>query len=383
MFFMVTYGSLCLISFLNHFGADPSYRPRFKSRWTLSLLGFVVSVWLMFKINWMYAILAIVIMILLYVIINRVHSERQGLETIFRSAIYQINRNLQVYLQKQKELKRKLPWRPSAICISKRSFDRENAFNLLNWISYKHGFGTYIHLIEGYFSTSSEEKAREMLKILIEKSEYKHSNVYLDTLISPSYTSAIAQIIQLPGISGMENNMVILEFDRTRPDNLEQIIENIPLIRAGKYDVCILSSSKKPVKYKNGIHIWIRSVDVTNANLMILLSYIILGHPDWRRGAIKIFDVCKKEEVEKTKEGLVNLIEEGRLPISQKNVEIIEADINVNVKKIIAERSADAGLTLIGFRVERLKHDGEDLFSGYESMGDVLFVNSHRQKEIT
>ena len=31
MFFMVTYGSLCLISFLNHFGSSPSYRPSFKS----------------------------------------------------------------------------------------------------------------------------------------------------------------------------------------------------------------------------------------------------------------------------------------------------------------------------------------------------------------
>jgi len=29
MFFMVTYGSLCLISFMQHFAADPSYRPSF------------------------------------------------------------------------------------------------------------------------------------------------------------------------------------------------------------------------------------------------------------------------------------------------------------------------------------------------------------------
>jgi amino acid transporter len=383
MFFMVTYGSLCLISFLNHFGADPSYRPRFRSKWTLSLMGFIVSVWLMFKINWIYAILAIVMMIVLYFVINRVHRDRQGLETIFRSAIYQINRNLQVYLQKQKELKKKLPWRPSAICISKRSFDRENAFNLLNWISHKYGFGTYIHLIEGYFSSSSERKAKEMLKILIEKSEYKHSNIYIDTLVSPSYTSAIAQIIQLPGISGMENNMVILEFDRSDPSNLGQIIENIPLIRAGKNDVCILSSSKKPVKYKNGIHIWIRSVDILNANLMILLSYIILGHPDWQKGSIKIFDVCKKEEVEETREKLVNLIEEGRLPISQKNIEIIEADINLNIKDVIKSHSIDAGLTLVGFRAERMKHDGKAFLEGYDEMGDILFVNSHRQKEIT
>jgi len=56
MFFMVTYGSLCLISFLNHFGASPSYRPSFRSRWYLSLIGFLSAVWLMFKINTAYAI---------------------------------------------------------------------------------------------------------------------------------------------------------------------------------------------------------------------------------------------------------------------------------------------------------------------------------------
>ncbi|MBT3422814.1 MAG: amino acid permease, partial [Bacteroidetes bacterium] len=45
MFFMITYGSLCLISFLNHFGSSPSYRPSFKSKWYISATGFVIAVW--------------------------------------------------------------------------------------------------------------------------------------------------------------------------------------------------------------------------------------------------------------------------------------------------------------------------------------------------
>lgn len=48
MFFLVTYGSLCLISFLHHFGSSPAYRPTFKSKWYISLAGFVISVWAMF-----------------------------------------------------------------------------------------------------------------------------------------------------------------------------------------------------------------------------------------------------------------------------------------------------------------------------------------------
>ena len=43
MFFMVTYGAICTVSFLEHFAADPSYRPAFRSRWYFSGFGAVIS----------------------------------------------------------------------------------------------------------------------------------------------------------------------------------------------------------------------------------------------------------------------------------------------------------------------------------------------------
>ena len=46
MFFMVTYGALCAISFLEHFAARPSYRPSFRSKWWLSLFGAVAGFFL-------------------------------------------------------------------------------------------------------------------------------------------------------------------------------------------------------------------------------------------------------------------------------------------------------------------------------------------------
>jgi len=190
MFFMVTYGSLCLISFLNHFGASPSYRPYFKSRWYISLVGFVVSVWVMFKINTPYAIAAIVLMTLIYVFINRYHKNRKGLEAIFANTIFQLNRNFQVFIQKSSNKRARGEWRPSAVCISEDSFKRNTAFKLLNWISYKYGFGTYIHLIEGYYSRKNYEQSKEELKKLIDRFDRIENHVYVDTIISPSYTSA-------------------------------------------------------------------------------------------------------------------------------------------------------------------------------------------------
>jgi amino acid transporter len=380
MFFMVTYGSICLISFLYHFGADPSYRPAFKSRWYISLIGFIMCLWLMFKINTGYALAAIIVMTLIYLIISYSHRERGGLQNIFQGAIFQLTRKIQVFIQKSKKAATENKWRPSAICISDASFERDKARKLLNWISYKYGFGTYIHLIEDYFSKSSNQKASEILDKLIDISDEK-SNVYLDTIISPSYTSAIAQTIQLPSITGLPNNMIIFEFDKENPVNLKQISENIPLAKAGNLDICVLGSSRKQIFYKQGIHVWIRGIDFENINLMILISYIILGHPDWRHGKIKILDICKEEAMQETRNNLIELIHKGQLPISPKNIELIKAEENISHKSQINSRSSEAGLTVIGFREEQLKY-ANDLFTGYDQVGDILFVNATGEKKI-
>ncbi len=382
MFFLVTYGSLSLISFLHHFGSSPSYRPTFKSRWYISLTGFIFAVWVMFQINTPYAILAIVIMILIYLYISNYHKDRSGIESIFANTIFQLNRNLQVSLQKssKKMADSKPEWRPSAICFSKDSFERMTAFNVLNWISHKYGFGTYIHLVDGYYSKKTHQEAKKIQEMLILRSEKFNSHVYVDTIISPSYTSAISQIIQIKGIAGMENNMVIFEFDKDKPDNLPEILENFALVRAGNFDVLLVGSSRIQKLPGDDIHIWIKGNDSENANLMIMLGFIILGHPEWKQSNIRIFEVTNKLKYEETKSRMNELLNTGRLPITEKNMEIIVLDENQSIKELINSRSSEAGLCIIGFRGEKIKDLGEEVFSGYENLKTVIFVNSGDQK---
>lgn len=382
MFFMVTYGTICLISFLNHFGADPSYRPSFRSKWYISLAGFLISIILMFKINTAYTLFAYFVIIVIYIFINNYHKNRGGIETIFQAAIFQVSRNLQVYLQNTKKIMHKKKWRPAIVCVSEDSFIRQDAFKLLNWISFRYGFGTYIHLIKGYFSTETYRESKVLLARLIAMSGKEKSHVYIDTIISPSYTSAIAQIIQLPGISGMENNMILFEFSKNDTRKLDRIIDNYSLVRAGNYDVCVLGSCGKPHNFKNGIHIWIKMYDQDNMNLMILLSYIILDHPDWKKGFIKLFNICPEDQYEETQQNLLTLIKEGRLPISRKNIEVIKKDENIAIRDIINERSKEAALTIIGFSKEQLKKQKTELFTAYDQTGNILFVNARNKKEI-
>ena len=381
MFFLITYGSLCLISFLNHFGSSPSYRPSFKSKWIISFIGFITSVWVMFKISVFYSMFAIILMSVLYIYINYVHHYRKGLSSIFTNTIFQINRNLQIFLQKRTLARRSSDWKPSVICISESTFDRDNAFKLTNWISHKYGFGTYLHRIEDYCAKTSFEKAESVLSKLIHN--YGDvSQVYIDTIISPSYTSTIAHALQIPSISGMENNMIILEFDKENPEGLDNIIDNFKLINSGEFDVCILASSRKPIIYKNGIHVWIKTTDANNANLIIILSFILLGHPDWKKSDIKIFNICRAEEIDDVRNQMDDLIAKGRLPITSQNIRIMVEKNDTSYKTIINSNSASAGLTIIGFHEDNVKHQKARLFGDYDDLGNILFVHSAKNKII-
>lgn len=381
MFFMITYGSICLISFLQHFAADPSYRPSFKSKWYISLIGAVLCIYLMFSMNAKYALIAVVLMSITYVIISNTKKDSKGLVKIFQGVVFQLSRQIQVFIQNAERSEEN--WRPSVICISADFFQRPVAFNFMRWVSHRYGFGTYIHYMNGYFSKETHKQSEDELSRLIKISGENRSNVYLDTMISPSFTSAIAQAIQLPSVSGKDINMILFEYAKSEPDNLHQIVENFTLVRSAELDICILGTSEKEFGFMNNIHIWITPADLENGNLMIMMGYVLMGHPDWKKAQIKIFSIFPANEMAEQRAELIELIKTGRLPISSNNVELIAKQEDISTKEVINQRSQDADLTIVGFRSEAIKQKEDILFEGYEGVGNVLFVNAAKKKEIS
>ncbi len=380
MFFMVTYGAICLISFLNHFAADPAYRPDFKSKWYISLLGFLLTNFLMFKMDPGYAVASIIVMVGLYFMVANTRKNYSGMSKVFQGVIYQMNRRLQVFIQSTE--KDNDNWRPSVICLSPDFFKRPAAFTLMSWLSFRSGFGTYLHFIEGYLSKDKNREARETLDRLIKMAGVSKSNVFLDTLISPSFTSAVAQAIQLPSVSGKETNTILFEFARDAPEFLPAIIQNLSLVKATNYDVCVLSSTQKNFGVKNTIHIWLTPNDLENAALMILLGYVIIGHPDWKNASLKITAMFPEDEISEYEIKLKEMIKLGRLPVSPHNIELIEQKEDVSTKEIILQKSKDDDLIFLGFGYQELKQKGEELFAGYESIGNILFIHSATEHTI-
>lgn len=383
MIFIFTYGAICLISFMEHFAADPSYRPTFRSRWYISAIGALLSFWVMFKINTLYATFSVLLMFFIYHIIALSKKDKKGgVVRLFKGVIFQLSRSLQLLAQKAGNQQSENNWRPFAICISENTFKRRSAFDMMRWISYKYGFGTYIHYIPGMLNKETTEQSHMALKRLFSLAKGSKSRVYLDTIISPSYTSAIAQTIQLSGISGKNNNLILFEYNRSETDSVDVVLDNLPIIESARFDVGILNTSYKGFGYKREIHLWISSNDFENATTMILLAYIILGHPEWRKGIIRIFTVYPKSAGEPERQELLKMIKTGRLPISPQNVQLIDTKNETHRADTIAKYSADADMTIIGLSRKDFTKDNIKKFNEYDNLGNILFMFSREQKLI-
>jgi solute carrier family 12 sodium/potassium/chloride transporter 2 len=381
MFFMVTYGALCSISFLEHFAARVSYRPSFRSRWYLSLFGAAMCFLMMFQMDPLYAVLAIIAIIILYRIIQ---SSREGhsynLGEIFHGVMTQATRYLQIQLQKNRAGHRISNWRPSIIMVDNRTFDRSSPLLFFSWLCYRYGFGTYLHFIRGQFDIKTIRESRKSLSDLIKYIKDRKSYIYMDTVISSSVEAAISQSLQVPGISGMENNTILFEFSIHDPKEVVvDVHEHCLMAETSNMNNLVLRHGDHYFGNHTNIHIWLTWNDYQNANLVILLAYILMAHPDWHNAEISIFAAFPSYEADKQTEKLTEMITTGRIPISEKNVRIIPTDAKGKFESMVQSYSSSADLVILGFTEGRLKTKGYELFLRHSELRDVLFVSAQQR----
>ncbi len=382
MFFMVTYGSLNAISFLEHFAARPSYRPSFRSRWYVSLFGAVICLLMMFQMDPVYAVAALALMTALYWFISRGRDE-DDLASMFEGVMTQATRYLQIRLQRRKRQLTGAEWRPSVIMVDDRTFDRRSPLTFMKWLCHRYGFGTYLHFIKGHLTEESNLESRQMQSRLARLARQQRSSVFMDTIVSPSMTSALAQSLQVPGVSGLHNNTIMFEFSlHDGPETEREVADSCLFASSTNKTILVLRHGDLHFGERRTIHIWLTWNDTENANLMILLSYIVMGHPDWANAEIRAFAALPASQVAEQREEFRKLAAEHRLPISEKNIRFLSVDNQAAFRKLVSRLSAEADLTVVGFDLEGLRERREEVFKNHPSLSDVLFVHSPHEIDI-
>lgn len=381
MFFMVTYGSLCAISFLEHFAARPSYRPTFHSRWYISLVGAIACLLLMFQMDPLGALAAIVAMTVIYRGIRAARGdESDDLGAIFRAVMVQATRQMQVRLLTRGGEGTADQWRPSIIMVDGRTFDRMSPLQLLAWLCHRHAVGTYLHYIPGLLEPDTYRESKRTLDRLVALARERAAGVYVDTVVSPSMRSALAQSLQLPGISGMENNTVLFEFSPLdQPQVLDEVHQGCLDAAATEMDILVLRHSSLFFGSRDRIHIWLTWHDYKNASLMILLAYILVGHPDWKHAEIEILVAAPEERAAGEEARIEEIIATGRIPVSPRNVRVFPTDSGADFGSLVADHSTVADLVILGFTMPRLGAKGIELLTRHPELGDVLFVCAHER----
>jgi hypothetical protein len=295
----------------------------------------------------------------------------------------QATRYMHVRLQGRRESPVGEEWRPSVIMVNERTFDRRSPLIFLRWLCHRHGFGTYLHFIRGHLNTASYLESQEVKERLVNLANKQKSTVYMDTIVSPSMVSALAQSLQVPGVSGLNNNTVMFEFSRNDPPEVvTDVVTNSLFAASTRMALLVLRHGDFHFGERQNIHIWLTWNDSQNANLMILLSYILLGHPEWKNAEIRVFAALPAEQVTARQDVFKRLMAEGRLPVSEKNVRFIPMNDVTAFRQLVAELSTEADLTVMGFDLEGLETRREEVFLNHPTLKDVLFVHAPHEIEI-
>jgi hypothetical protein len=335
---------------------------------------------MMFQINVFYAFLSIILMLAIYIGLRRGHSEQRGMTSIFQGAMFQLTRWLQTTLQKSRVDVAESGWRPSIVAITQFGDRRLGHFDLLRWMCYRQGFGHFIQFFPGDYSFREEISARMHVDALIQQTEASKAGIFVDSLICPNFQLALAQVLQMPGISGLPNNSILLEFDKSHPEEINEVMQGARLAVESLFNVLVLRSTNYRFGYRSSIHVWVTDDNLRNVPMMLLLAYILVGHPEWKRAKIRLFACSTSWDTELDADQLTTVIKEGRLPISMQNVTSVSYDSEEALEQEVLQRSAQADLVIAGLTAEDLNsNDLTEILQRYQGVHDVLFVHSIKQ----
>jgi hypothetical protein len=261
--------------------------------------------------------------------------------------------------------------------------DHRDTLQLLAWLCARYGFATFLHHMPGRLDAASYRASEVVTEQLLDRTA-RYPGLFVDAIVSPSSRSALAQCLQLPGVSGMENNTALFELSAEASDpDRAALVDDVEFAAATEKNLLVLRSGSRRFGDQRLVDIWITWHDGDNANLMLMLGYMLLGHPDWEAAKLRVFAAFPDGEVEEQHRRLAAMIEEGRLPISPHNIRFHRVNDGGAFRELVETSSAGSDLVIMGLTLERVQSKGAELLARYPSLPQVLFVCAREKVLLT
>ncbi|MBD3392782.1 MAG: amino acid permease [Chitinivibrionales bacterium] len=379
MLFLCTYGITNLAAFVESFGRNPSFRPRFRLfHWSIALLGAIGCAFAAFLIDAAYAFAAVVVVALLFFYVRKF-----VLKTSFgdaRRGFYysRIRENLFKLQQLPVHPKN---WRPTILVLSGNPNTRLALVKYASWLGSGRGMVTIASVLVGDFHARNTDRIQALKNL----QEFINGNKLLafpQVLVTPDFDTGLSHLLQTAGAGPLRPNLILWGWSDD-PNRSLQTVKNLRTAHALQMSQIIVRSAgiPSPKQRKRRIDIWWRGKH--NGSLLVILAYLISLNPEWTGCRIRVLRVVKDEHaLIPAHAELDALMEIARIPNAKIEI-VVSAD---PFPDILRRTSDQATVILLGFGIP--EDNDAPLFQKWFSsmlkdMPTTLLVHSTGEADVT
>ncbi len=358
MFFLASYGTVNISAFVEAFGGNPSFRPRFKLfHWSTALAGAAGCFAAAVLISWIAALAAAAIIAGLYFYLVKKKMEatfgdaRRGFTfTKARNAILQL-RNMPDDAKN---------WRPNIIVLCGNPDIRHTLVRYASWMEADRGLLTLVNFIVGEISEKSVQRER-LEKELAEFIDKHNMPALAEVNVTSDFDKALSIFLQSHSLRPLRANVLMLGWTRHK-DRAEALVARINVAYKIGMSLLLLHDRGLPDFNRSlRLDVWWRGLH--NGSLMLILAHLITLTERWKHAKIRLLRLVGTEvEKDPAEEELRGLAEYGRM-----NAECKAVVSDRPFLDILHEESFDASVVFLGFRLPEVK-DSDEFHSTYEKL---------------
>ncbi|KAL6282723.1 hypothetical protein ACE6H2_013652 [Prunus campanulata] len=306
MFFLLCYAGVNLSCFLLDLLDAPSWRPRWKfHHWSLSLLGALLCIVIMFLISWSFTVVSLALASLIYYYVS-IKGKAGDWGDGFKSAYFQLAlRSLRSLGANQVHPKNWYPI-PLIFCrpwgkLPENVPCHPKLADFANCMKKKgRGMSIFFSILDGDYRECAED-AKAACKQLATYLDYKNCEGVAEIVVAPSMSEGFRGIVQTMGLGNLKPNIVVMRYPEIwRRENLTEIpatfVEIInDCIVANKAVVIVKGLDEWPNEYQRQYG----SIDlywiVRDGGLMLLLSQLLLTKESFESCKIQVFCIAEED----------------------------------------------------------------------------------------
>ena len=268
--------------------AEPSYRPKIKVPWYVSILGALGAIGVMFLISPWACLAALGIVAGLYIWL-RSRSLEQEWGDVSAGFWTKVARYALLQLKSRKIHGRN--WRPLMLIFVRDIDKRRNMIKLAERLGQNHGVLTIANLQFSEEDLDTEERSQK--ETAMRKKLAQHGfQAFCEVHTVTDFHNGILEVSKGHGLAGLRTNTVVFGWSEAESGQVEELRTIRDLRRKGKSILLCQFNTDLPAS-GNIIDIWWAGQQ-NNGDLMLLLAYLLKLNRQWENAEIRILSVVKE-----------------------------------------------------------------------------------------